>query len=72
MTDYNDGKWHAWNGGECPVHPKSKVKTFWENSPGAPYEIYEAGAMPWSHGEDEPNIVAFRVVKEYREQGGDA
>ena len=25
MTDYNDGKWHGWNGGECPVHPKTKV-----------------------------------------------
>lgn len=23
--DYNDGKWHGWNGGECPVHPKSKI-----------------------------------------------
>ena len=26
MTGYNDGKWHGWNGGECPVHPKSRVQ----------------------------------------------
>lgn len=25
MTDYNDGKWHGWNGGECPVHPDAIV-----------------------------------------------
>lgn len=23
MTDYNDGKWHGWNGGGCPVDPAS-------------------------------------------------
>lgn len=25
MTDYRDGYWHRWNGGECPVNPKDKV-----------------------------------------------
>ena len=23
MVDYNDGNWHGWDGGECPVHPES-------------------------------------------------
>lgn len=26
MTDYNDGKWHGWNGGECPVDPDSECE----------------------------------------------
>lgn len=26
MTNYNDGKWHGWNGGKCPVHPESIVQ----------------------------------------------
>ena len=26
MTSYNDGKWHGWNGGECPVHPETEVE----------------------------------------------
>ena len=25
MTNYNDGRWHGWNGGECPVHPETVV-----------------------------------------------
>ena len=25
MTDYNNGEWHGWNGGECPVHPQTEV-----------------------------------------------
>ena len=23
--DYNNGEWWGWNGGECPVHPKSRI-----------------------------------------------
>lgn len=25
MTDYSDGEWHGWNGGECPVRPDGVV-----------------------------------------------
>ena len=32
MTNYNDGKWHGWNGGECPVHPKSMVDAVWHDA----------------------------------------
>jgi len=66
MTDYNDGNWHGWNGGECPVHPKSVVE--WVHvceldawSLGVK-EKMEAGQLGF---DDE--IIAFRVVKEYRE-----
>lgn len=64
MTDYNDEKWHGWNGGECPVHPKSVVEAVWMS--GGPFrsEQRKAGDFRW----DAPvsKIVAFRVVKEYR------
>jgi hypothetical protein len=26
MTDYRDGRWHGWNGGECPVNPDDEVR----------------------------------------------
>jgi hypothetical protein len=31
MTDYNDGRWHGWNGGECPVDPKTLIHAVEEN-----------------------------------------
>lgn len=57
-TNYNDGKWHGWNGGECPVHPETVVKGFMS------YPCHftgQAGFMDWSH------IKQFRVIKEHRE-----
>jgi len=29
MTDYNDGKWHVWDGKKCPVHGDSQVDIIW-------------------------------------------
>lgn len=69
MTDYNDGKWHGWNGGECPVRPQSIVECAYSDrrrsitaaaeSFAWDGEIYECG------GTDRP--AAFRVVKEHKE-----
>ena len=69
MEDYNDGKWHLWNGGECPVHPKSEVEAVWHdpnrNNAGmsGPRPAVETNGLrlAWSH------VVKFRVVKEHRE-----
>ena len=64
MTNYNDGNWHGWKGGDCPVHPKSVV----EYVTIEPTEIKEdkdkAGLLYWIAGTD---IVAFRVTKEYKQ-----
>ncbi len=69
MTNYNDGNWHGWNGGDCPVHPKSMVEAVWHdprlNTAGMtgprPAKV-ENGITPvWVR------VVKFRVVKEYRE-----
>lgn len=67
MTDYNDGNWHGWNGGECPVHRDSVVNVVWADNrnPDKPGE-YQAVRIAWgSKIGDAP--VAFRVIKQHRE-----
>lgn len=69
MTDYNDGKWHGWNGGECPVHPKSRIEAVYTNSFGelrqdersAENHMWNPSGMP------KAATIAFRVIKAYRE-----
>jgi len=67
LPDYNDGKWHGWNGGECPVHPKTEVDAVFGDGGFQPFIIGEC--LDWSGPEKLPrsHVVAFRVVKEYRE-----
>lgn len=65
MTNYNDGAWHGWNGGECPVHPKSMVEAAgYEGARKSTTAFinYTSGLFPWDNFRG-----AFRVVKEYRE-----
>lgn len=67
MTNYNDGNWHGWNNGDCPVHIHTRVDYIWKHSSGVTYMSDEpAGSLLWEsnqHG----NLIAFRVVKEYKE-----
>lgn len=73
MTDYNDGKWHGWNGGECPVHPKSIVQIQKANETRKDVENEstlchnEGEYWDWSNDGNEGDIIAFRVIKPYRE-----
>ena len=62
MTDYNDGKIHGWNGGECPVHPKTVVNV-WRRCCDT-YEL-EAGGLLWQGHRGIFDIIAFRVTKAY-------
>lgn len=65
MTNYNDGKIHGWNGGECPVHPEAVVK-FWTNSGGI--DPVKAKCLRWKHTDEGlGDIIAFQVVKAYVE-----
>ena len=66
MVNYNDGTIHGWNGGVCPVHPNTVVQ-YWIRSVGVGKE--EAGELLWDHRvmSNSVDIVAFRVVKEYKE-----
>lgn len=69
MTNYNDGNWHIWHGGECPVHPKTVVEAVWHDprmeragiSGPRPAKVENEPTLAWVH------VVKFRVVKEYHE-----
>lgn len=74
MTDYNDGNWHEWNGGECPVHPKSEIEGYWQVEDAYPnkvskYAVYNAGRagglnFKW---DGQTRLHLFRVTKPYIE-----
>jgi hypothetical protein len=63
MTDYNDGKWHGWNGGKCPVHRDSLVEVVCRDDAETDY----AQEFAWHHDGHTDDIIAFRVVRAYRE-----
>jgi hypothetical protein len=66
MTEYVTGQIYGWNGGECPVHPKTKVEVWfrsgvWANKKG------DAGLCSWDHTDGGTDIVCFQVVTPYAE-----
>ena len=63
MTDYNDGKWHGWNGGECPVHHETEVEAIFCDGSGSGGAV-AADCYSW---DIRGHPIAFRVVKPYRE-----
>lgn len=57
-------EWIKWNGGECPVHPKTEVKV--QLRDGTEPNPNSAGCYRWvCYGKDS-DIVAYRVVKEVK------
>lgn len=67
MTDYNDGKWHGWNGGECPVHPRSLVDFVFDSGGEQAFYEHIADTVYWTYGVASSEIIAFRVTKPYIE-----
>lgn len=63
MSEYNDGKWHGWNGGDCPVHPKTLVEIVVRKGGHRFNDAVEAERPLWKHNNMSGDIVAFRVVK---------
>ena len=65
MNDYNDGQIHGWNGGECPVHPDTRI-IFWTNE--GRFEA-DANHCRWSKDTTglDPDVIAFQVTKPYVE-----
>jgi hypothetical protein len=64
MNDYNNGEVWGWNGGECPVHPKTKVKV-WFRGKGSGTSL--AFGYRWNRADLGGDITAFQVVKAYVE-----
>lgn len=64
VPDYNDGKWHGWNGGECPVDPLARVeirlRDCTQRHDGT---MCAACETAWYHDETPSDIIAFRVTK---------
>ena len=72
MTNsYNDGKWHGWNGGECPVHPETIVDYLWvykhKGETQSNLVTNQLAGCLLFEGNEHGDLVAFRVVKEYKE-----
>ena len=65
MTDYNDGKFHLWHGGECPVHPQAVVDVRFHSVESQADGLHPAKDWEWRHIGYGMDIVAFRVVKPY-------
>lgn len=63
MTNYNDGNWHGWNGGEYPVHRETEVEVIRFN--GARHKGL-ACSFDWQDRGHLSSIVAFRVIREHR------
>lgn len=71
--NYNDGLWHGWNGGECPVDPDRNIEAvLWDGTnPNTPLDWFAEqevrasyiGDGCWRHSPGHRAVIAFRVVK---------
>jgi hypothetical protein len=62
--NYNDGFWHQWHGGECPVHHRSTVELISEQRESVT-QRRSASEFNWNHPYDP--ILVFRVTEEFVE-----
>jgi hypothetical protein len=67
MTEYVTGQNYGWNGGECPVHPKTKIKIWTRNALVCSGVDTDAGLCAWEHKQDGMDIVCFQVITPYAE-----
>ena len=68
MTNYNDGKWHGCNGGECPVDPGTKVEIVFRDSNFNVFANFCITGKGWSWRRENGDcgkgiIIAFRVIE---------
>ena len=59
-TNYNDGLWHGWNGGDCPVHPATICEGIEQDL--THWKTYAANNVGWRSFRG-----AFRVINEHKE-----
>lgn len=69
MSNYNDGKWHGWDGGECPVHTESVIEYLWNGSSGVHHEknIKAGECLSAFTTTGKYYMIAFRIIREHRE-----
>lgn len=57
------GEWQPWTGGVCPVHPLCVVEYVMRAEQAGPDS---ADQLDWEHSGDDWDIVAYRIVEEYK------
>lgn len=57
------GEWQGWNGGVCPVHPLSMVDYIMSSGWRC---RDDADQLTWTHDGDDWDIIAYRIVEEYK------
>jgi len=62
LTDFRDGNWHPWTGGECPVEAMDEVEYIMRLGSGSGSKG-KAGVHCWKHGNVPSDIIAFRVTQ---------
>ena len=67
MTEYVTGQIYGWNGGECPVHPKTVVEVWLRNGVGAVLVKVAEDCWSWGHSGEGGDIVCFQVITPYAE-----
>ena len=67
MTEYVTGQIYGWNGGECPVHPETKIKIWTRNALVCSGVDTDAGSCSWKHINAGSDIVCFKVITPYAE-----
>lgn len=55
-------KWIRWEGGDCPVAPETKVHVKFRDN--AISKNYFARSWLWDRGNEEADIIAYKVVKD--------
>lgn len=58
------GQWQPWTGGICPVHPLCVVEYVMRAEQSGPDA---ADQLDWEHSGDSWDIVAYRIVEEYKQ-----
>ena len=57
--DFNDGMWHSWGGGKCPLHASTLVDATYTS--GRTYRGIKSVYLSWGQP------LLFKVVEEYKE-----
>lgn len=68
MTEYTkENHWYGWNGGECPVHPKTIVDFAWFDPCFGKAEVGITKDRRGDSGIAWSQVVKFRITKLHRE-----
>jgi hypothetical protein len=64
LLQAGDDGWITWNGGECPVPPKTKVRYRLRKGPEGTFNDFTgmAGLLMWQHDREDSDVIAYRLA----------